>query len=195
MSLRGAPSATLRINSGDEAISFSPKDCFAPLAMTWYRGFADTRLTSSWRNADHPWVGRAVSSRYSSSFTTTALAVCLLNPPIELLHKISRRCFEWHPLQCVHRLVEQSEFSATDYTGPNVLLRRLTFGARQLALKVARKQVHSVFAVCHLYLPLQIRAQEFFHDLSTTVQARPYRSHRKAPQLRNLFVGQMLRVI
>ena len=34
MSLRGAV--------GDEAISSMGKDCFAPLAMTWYPKFADT---------------------------------------------------------------------------------------------------------------------------------------------------------
>jgi hypothetical protein len=36
MSLRGA--------AGDEAISFSSKDCFAPLAMTRSSEFADTLL-------------------------------------------------------------------------------------------------------------------------------------------------------
>jgi hypothetical protein len=38
MSLRGA--------AGDEAISFSGKDCFAPLAMTRSREFADALLAS-----------------------------------------------------------------------------------------------------------------------------------------------------
>ena len=39
MSLRGA--------TGDEAISFSSKDCFAPLAMTQYTELADTLYDES----------------------------------------------------------------------------------------------------------------------------------------------------
>jgi hypothetical protein len=38
----------LRGAADDEAISFSDKDCFAPLAMTWYCEFADNSGGVTW---------------------------------------------------------------------------------------------------------------------------------------------------
>ena len=45
LSLRGAPSTALRTGSGDEAITFSGKDCFAEFILSVVEGLAMTRKT------------------------------------------------------------------------------------------------------------------------------------------------------
>ena len=53
--MRGAPSTTLRVNSGDDAISFADTDCFAPLLRNKIPRPVSRPLDASlrWHDDDH----------------------------------------------------------------------------------------------------------------------------------------------